>query len=363
MLTTIAFLFVLGVLVFVHEFGHFLFAKLFKVRVETFSLGFGKKIWKYQKGETEYCISAFPLGGYVKLTGEQPGEETQKDSRSMSEKPVAQRAAIIFAGPLFNYLTAFLLFSLIFFVGMPTTTTKIGTVKSGYPAIKAGLQKGDTITAVNGKKIQYWSELSALIQKKTSGREVTLSIERNGKQLKKVLIPKVEKVPDLFGRQIKIGIIGVEAGGQTRILRYGFLKSIGKGANQVVTLTRVTYFAFYRIILGKMSFRKAFGGPVLIYQATGEAAKEGFIYLLNLMAALSVSLAIINLLPLPIIDGGHLLFLLIEKLKGSPVSLKTLEAANRIGMALILALTVFVFYNDLTRIGFFTKIMKLFSGN
>ena len=281
----------------------------------------------------------------------------------MSAKPIGQRAAIIFAGPLFNYLIAFFLFSLIFFIGMPTATSRIGNVKADYPAAGAGLQKGDLITAINGKKIQYWHELAENIQKHTDAHDVELTIDRGGAMLKKVLVPKVEEMPNIFGEKVKIGLIGVEAGSETRILRYGLFKSVGMGAKQVVDLTRMTYFAFYRMILGKMSFRDSFGGPVLIFKATGEAAREGFIYLLNLMAALSVSLAIINLLPLPVIDGGHLLFLLVEKVKGAPVSVKTLEIANKIGMSFILALTLFVFYNDLMKIGFFDKIIRLFSGN
>ncbi|MFH1459833.1 MAG: RIP metalloprotease RseP [Candidatus Omnitrophota bacterium] len=363
MLSTIAFIFVLGVLVLAHEFGHFIVAKFLKVKVEAFSLGFGKKLAGLKYGDTEYKISLIPLGGYVKLAGENPEEERAGKAWEFLSKSVGERAAIVIAGPLFNYLVAFLLFSLVFFIGAPSLKATVGEVKAGYPAQLAGLQMDDKIISIDGKKIKFWDELSSVIHEKISGEEIVLAVERKQEILQVKVVPQVDAVNNIFGEQIKVGLIGISPGDETEIVKYGFFKAIGLGAKQVVGLTQMTYFALSRMLMGKMSVKDSLAGPVTIFKITGDAAKLGFVYLMQIMGALSVSLAIINLFPVPVLDGGHLLFLFFEKIKGKPISLKFQEMASRVGFSILILLMVFVFYNDLVRVGFFEKVGNFLSVN
>jgi len=362
LLSTLAFIFVLGVLVLVHEFGHFIVAKLLQVRVEIFSIGFGKKLYGIKKGDTEYRISLVPLGGYIKLSGDNPEEKRDGQSWEFLSKTPGERAAIVAAGPAFNYLIAFLLFSLVFFVGVPSLTAKIGKLKDKYPAQMAGIQEGDRILSVDGQKVEFWEELSAIIYKKTEGKEISIKIQRQDKVFDLSLKPKVETSKNIFGDDIKIGLIGIMPSKETKIIRYGIIASVQKGAERIITLTKMTYFSLYRMTIGKMSVRESLAGPVVIFKITGEAARMGFVYLLQIMAALSVSLAIINLFPIPVLDGGHLLFLLCEKIRGKPVSIKVQEIATRIGLSMLVVLMVFVFYNDLVRIGAFEKALRFLTG-
>ena len=362
LLSTLAFVFVLGVLVLVHEFGHFIVAKLMRVRVEVFSIGFGKKLYGIKRGDTEYRISLVPLGGYIKLSGDTPEEKRDGKSWEFLSKSPGERAAIVIAGPAFNYLIAFLLFSLVFFVGVPNLTSKIGMLKDNYPAQIAGIQQGDRILSIDGEKVELWGELSAIIYKKTDGKKISLRIEREDEIFTLKLIPNVESTNNIFGDDIKIGLIGIMPAEETKIVRYGLFESVKKGEERIVTLTQMTYFSLYRMTIGKMSVRDSLAGPVVIFKITGEAAKLGFVYLLQIMAALSVSLAIINLFPIPVLDGGHLLFLLFEKIKGKPVSMKVQEISARVGLSLLVVLMIFVFYNDLVRIGAFEKALKLLTG-
>ena len=362
MLSILAFIFVLGVLVFVHEFGHFIVAKLLRVRVEIFSIGFGKKLYGIKKGDTEYRVSLVPLGGYIKLSGDNPEEKRDGQSWEFLSKTTGERAAIVAAGPAFNYFVAFLLFSLVFFLGMPNLTAKIGELKDKYPAQTAGIQVGDRILSVDGRKVEFWEELSAIIYKKTGEKEISIKIRRQDKIFDLSLKPKVEITRNIFGDDIKIGLIGIMPSKETKIVRHGIIASIQKGTERVIILTKITYFSLYRMAIGKMSVRESLAGPVVIFKITGEAAKLGFIYLLQIMAALSVSLAIINLFPIPVLDGGHLLFLLCEKIRGKPVSMKVQEIATRVGLSMLVVLMVFVFYNDLVRIGAFEKALRFLNG-
>jgi regulator of sigma E protease len=359
LLSTVAFLFVLGVLVFVHELGHFIVAKLVKVRVEVFSLGFGKPLWKFKKGDTEYRISMIPFGGYVKPAGENPEEPRKGEPWEFLSKPVGQRAAIIAAGPLFNYICAFLLLVLVYFVGVPNLTSRIGLVKEGYPAYEVGLKENDKIVSVDGQKVQLWDQLSQIIHEKTEQKPVTLEVQRDAKLINVSVVPKVESIKTLLGEDKKIALIGIGPSDETQVVRYGFFSSIREGAQQVVFRTKMIFFALYQMCAGKISPREM-AGPVGIFQITGHAAKLGFIYLLDLMALLSINLAIINLFPIPVLDGGHLVFLLWEKIRGRPASLKVQETATRIGFSLLMVLMVLVLFNDLSRIGLFEKVLELF---
>ena len=362
MLSTLAFIFVLGVLVLVHECGHFIVAKLLRVRVEVFSIGFGKKLFGIKRGDTEYCISLVPLGGYIKLSGDNPEEKRDGKSWEFLSKTPSERAAIVAAGPAFNYFAAFLLFSLVFFLGVPNLTAKIGELKDNYPAQMAGIQVGDRVLSVDGKKVEFWEELSATIYEKNKEEKISLKIQRQDKVFDLSLVPKVETTKNIFGDDIKIGLIGIMPAQETKIVRFGLIASVQKGAQRIITITKMTYFSLYRMAIGKMSMRESLAGPVVIFKITGQAARLGFIYLLQIMATLSVSLAIINLFPIPVLDGGHLLFLLYEKIRGKSASMKTQEIATRIGLSMLIVLMVFVFYNDLVRIGAFEKALGFLTG-
>ncbi|MBI4845347.1 MAG: RIP metalloprotease RseP [Candidatus Omnitrophica bacterium] len=361
MLATVSFLFVLGVLVLAHEFGHFIVAKFFKVRVEIFSIGFGRKILGIKKGDTEYRISLFPLGGYVKMAGDNPEEVRKGDKGEFLSKSPGERSAIVLAGPAFNYLISFLIFSFIFFTGFPRLITQLGEVKENYPAYEAGIKTGDRIVSIDGKEVEFWDDLSLIIHDKVENIPVKLRVERDEQVLEITVIPKVESVKNIFGEEQKIGLSGVAPSDESKIVRFPPLESIYYGAEQVVSLTKLTYFSFYNMIIGKMSVRNSLAGPVEIFRITGKEAEKGFVNLLHLMAVLSVSLAIINLFPVPVLDGGHLLFFLFEKIRGKPVGIKGQEVATRIGFSILIGLMVFVLYNDLSRIGFFEKVFNLFS--
>ncbi|MBU0634258.1 MAG: RIP metalloprotease RseP [Candidatus Omnitrophica bacterium] len=363
MLSTIAFIFVLSFLVIVHELGHFIVAKLYKVRVEIFSLGFGKKLLSFKTGDTEYRLSLIPFGGYIKVTGENPEEKREGAPWEFLSKPVGQRAAIIFAGPAFNYVFAFLLFSCVFYSGMPHLASRIGEVRAGYPAYTAGIKAKDKIISIDGKKIRFWDEVSQIIHEKTEHEEIVVQLEREEKVLSLSVITTSETVKNLFGQEVKIGLIGISPSDEVILVRYSMGESFKLALLQVVKLTKITAIALYKMLTGQMSARESITGPVGIFYITGEAARLGFVYLLQLMGVLSVSLAIINLFPLPVLDGGHLLFLFFEKIKGRPLSFKTQELAARIGLSLIVTLMVFIFYNDFIRFGIFDKIAKIFTNN
>lgn len=350
---------VLGILVIVHEFGHFFAAKSLGVRVEKFSIGFGPKVASIKRDDTEYLISAIPLGGYVKMGGDEPGEKITGQKWEFLSRPIFDRFRIILAGPLLNYAFAFILLSVVFMVGTPVTTTEVGIVMDGYPAKSAGLLSGDKIVAVDGKAISYGDALVAVINKHTKG-PISLTVERRGKIFVQEITPVVEKHRvGLGGKEVEIARIGIQPAQKIVKGGYGFFGSMYMGAQSLWQITALTYKALWGMLIGKLSV-KEMSGPVGIFVITAQAAKMGGIYLLNLMAILSASLAIFNLLPLPILDGGHLLFLAIEKARGKPLSMKAQEVIANVGVALLILFTIFVFYNDIIKFGIADKIAKLF---
>lgn len=359
MLSILAFFFVLGVLVFVHELGHFIVAKMVKVRVEVFSIGFGKPLWSFKKGDTEYRISMIPFGGYVKPAGENPDEERKGEPWEFLSKTVGERAAIIVAGPVFNYICAFLLLILVYFIGVPNLTSTIGMVKENYPAAAAGLKENDKVISIDGKQVKFWDDLSAAIHEKTEQKPVEIQVQRQGQMVAVFVIPKVETIKTLLGEDKKIALIGIGPSDKVEVVKYGFAGSIAEAGKQVVFRTKMIFFALYQMASGKISPREV-AGPVGIFQITGRAAQLGFIYLLDLMALLSINLAIINLFPIPVLDGGHLFFLAWEKIRGKAVSLKVQDIATRIGFSLLMLLMVVVLFNDLNRIGLFEKVISFF---
>ena len=343
----------------VHEFGHFIAAKRLGIRVEKFSFGFGPKLFSIKRGGTEYLISAIPLGGYIKMAGDEPGESLTGKSFEFLSRSIRERFLVIFAGPLLNYVLAFLIFSIIFMFGSPTLTTEVGSLLKDYPAEKSGLVVGDKVIKVDGKDVKYWEDMTEIIHKHLEG-PIRLTIEKNGRISDVEIQPVIREVKDIFGKHTKIALLGIAPSQKIEKVRYGFFESFSKGFRKVVDLTAITYKAIWSIVTGRLSVKESMTGPIGIFIITGKAAEMGLIYLFHLMAMLSASLAIFNLLPLPVLDGGHILFLFVEKLRGKPLSVKAQESIANIGVGLLILLTVFIFYNDIIKFGIFDHIGKFF---
>lgn len=359
MMSLISFVIVLSALVLVHEFGHFIAAKRLGVRVEKFSLGFGPKVFSMRKGETEYIISAIPLGGYVKMAGDEPGEELKGEKHEFLSRKISDRFGIIFAGPLLNYVVAFIIFSVIFMFGSPTLTTEVGSLLKDYPAEKSGIQVGDRVVRLDGKEVRHWEEMTQLIHKHFDG-PIHLTVDRKGKEFDLDIQPVMREVKDIFGKNTRIALLGVAPSQKIESVRYGFFRSFGMGFKKLMDLTILTYRAIWSILTGRMSLKESVTGPIGIFIITGKAARLGLIYIFHLMGLLSASLAIFNLLPLPVLDGGHIMFLLVEKIMKRPLSPRAQETIANIGVGFLVLLTVFIFYSDIVKFGVFDFLGKLF---
>ena len=349
-ITIIATIIVLGVLIFVHELGHFLAAKASRVGVLTFSLGFGPKLIGKKVGETQYQVSIIPLGGYVKMIGEEAGEKIPPEllAKSFSAQPVRRRLAIVFAGPFFNFLFAVVAFAVAFTVGLPTLLPEVGEVKPDFPAFQAGLQKGDRIVEVNGAPVKRWEDLAKAIHESTD-QPLSLKVEREKQVFQVSVTPQVSVQKNLFGDDVRVGLIGISPSGSTFIERADPFSAVYRAILQSWRVTELTVISIYKIIEGKVS-AKTIGGPILIAQLAGQQAKAGVLSLIIFMAVISINLVILNILPIPVLDGWHLLLFLIEGAVGRPVSLKIRERAQQVGICLIILLMMLVFYNDILRI-------------
>jgi len=358
MISLFIFLLILGLLIIVHEFGHFILAKRLGVKVEQFSLGFGPKILSKKKNETQYIISAIPLGGYVKLAGDNL-EEYKGSAEEYLSKPPRKRLAIIVCGPLLNYLLGFLCFWLIFFVGYPNLATKVGALVDGYGAQAAGIRVGDKVVAIDGQKVYFWEEMQKIIQRKKDAAKVQLSILRDNQEYTIGVEIKEKKIDDQLGQKRSVGLLGISPGDEIIQERHNPAESFLLSLNKTWELTALTYKALWRIIRGKLSVRESMAGPLGIFLITSKAADLGIIAVLHLIAVLSVSLAIFNLLPLPLLDGGHVVLLAVEKIRGKLLSLKAERIITQVGFSIIISLAVLVTYNDILRI-FGDKIAKFF---
>jgi regulator of sigma E protease len=342
----------LGLLIVFHEFGHFLLAKMSGVGVLTFSVGFGPKLWVKKKGETEYALSAFPLGGYVKMVGEDPDEEVQLADieRSFAHKNLGKRIAIVVAGPGFNLLLAVVLLMLVFtFYGVPVMSTQVSAVEGGSPAEQAGIMKGDRIVAIDGRAVTEWDELSSGI-KGSGGKSLSLEIRRGTENIKMTVQPARKEGRNIFGERKDDWMIGI--GSQVTIEKGKPGLAIVKAFYQTYEYSKLTLTAFYKMMLGEVSPRNI-GGPILIAQMAGQQAQEGVGSFLAFLAVLSINLGVLNLLPVPVLDGGHLLFFLVEAVIRKPISVKYREMAQQVGICLLALLMVYAFYNDIVR--FFEK--------
>ncbi len=359
------FVVVLGILIFFHELGHFLVAKYFGVKVEKFSLGFGSKLLGKKIGDTEYLISTVPLGGYVKLLGED-GEEAEtltpeEARRAFHNQHVLKRIAIVAAGPLFNLLLAWFLYCGLFLVsGSYEMSTQIGQVRPDSPAHKAGLLKGDEIVAVQGRAIRNWPEIKKTVQQ-NGGQPMTVTVRRGDKFLSVTLIPERMVEKNIFGEEVKSAMIGIVASGDFKKTELGPWEALQEGTMKSWEIVKVTCLTIVKLLQGVVPL-KTIGGPIMIGQLTGQVAQENFSYLIPLLAIISINLGVLNLLPVPILDGGLIIFLLIELLIGKPISLKKRDVAQKVGLFLLAVLIVVVTINDLSRIeavsGLFEKLFE-----
>lgn len=351
MLTTIvATGIVLGILVFVHELGHFILAKKLGVKILKFSLGFGPKLIGKKIGETEYQIAVFPLGGFVKPLGEDPREEikTEEYHRSYWAQPIWKRTLIIVAGPFFNFFLAVVLFSTINLFGIPYYSSKIGEVSPGLPAEQAGLKKGDTVLSINGEEVKKWDDLSRIIRN-SNGKELLLKVKRDHEVVQIQVTPKSTAQKNLFGEETRVFVIGITQPDELLVQKVGPFEAFGKGLSQTWFGIKLTVVSIIKLV-ERVIPAKTIGGPILIAQMAGEQAKRGLLSLVLFTAILSINLGVINLFPIPILDGGHFLFLSLEAILRKPISIRKMEIAQQIGLIFIILLMLFAFYNDLIRL-------------
>ena len=330
-MTIIYALIIFCLLIFVHELGHFIVAKACGVKVNEFAIGMGPAIFSRQKGETKYSIRIFPIGGYCAMEGE---DEDSDEPRALNNQPAWQRACILAAGSVMNFITCVVLLIIIAF-WMGTATTTIDQVSDGSPAERAGIVSGDTIVSIDGQKIEEWDELiQAIGYSKEETAQIT--VDRNGTQ--QTMTTDLE-----YDKEAGRNLIGV-----TPVMEHSFINSIGGGVRNTGSMTVMMYTVLKQLFTGEVSV-KELSGPVGIVYATSEAAKSGIMYVIYLAALLSLNLAIINMLPFPALDGGRLLFLVIRLFTGRRVSDETEGKIHFIGICLLFALMIYVTFNDVIR--------------
>ena len=362
MITLIAFIILLSILIFVHEFGHFLAARIAGVGVLKFSLGFGPKIIGKKIGETEYVLSWIPLGGFVKLLGESGNEELppEDEKRSFFKQPVWKRMLIVLAGPLFNFLLAILIFIIVLMYGLPSLTPEVGEVQKESAAFEAGMFNGDKIVSIDGQKIIIWEDIRTVIAD-TKGKEVKVVVERSGGKKPLLIKPRLSKTKNIFGEEVPSYLLGIAPSGKTMIERRNPWNAIIDSVLKTWEISKLTIISVVKIFEGVISPR-TLGGPIFIAQVAGAQVKEGIIPFILFMAILSINLGVINLFPIPVLDGGHIFFYLIEIVTRREISVKVKELSQQIGFAVLLMLMLFVIFIDIERLNikFVNDILKIF---
>lgn len=445
----VSFVVVLGVLIIVHELGHFFMARLAGVGVERFSVGFGPVLWRFRGKETEYCLSVIPMGGYVKMMGddENPLEggktATIDPAKAFNHKPLIARFLIVFAGPAMNFVLAVLIAALMFTtIGRPVAPAVVGRVTEGGPAARAGLTTGERIVAVDGRPVQYWEDLARVVQSadgrtlqvtmrgpaaertvaltpvqakrkdlfgddqtvwevgaapyipaaigdtiagdpadkaglkpgdvvvavearpvlswdelaerihQRAGQPTRIEVKRGSEALSITVTPRKGKIPGPDGKEVEVGLVGIRPGGATTMVRSNPLSALWEGLAWSSDVTVKTAVGLYKIVVGQLD-RSNIGGPIQIAKTAGEQARQGIVSLALFTAVISINLFLLNLLPVPMLDGGYLLFFAFEAVLGRPLSVRKREVAQQVGFALLMLLMVFAFYNDFKRIGLF----------
>lgn len=358
------FLFVLGIIIFVHEMGHFLVARWCGVAVDAFSIGFGPEIAGFDdKHGTRWKLSVVPLGGYVKFSGDEnvasvPDRDAiakmsdQERKTSFFLKPLWQRAAIVAAGPIANFLLAILIFAVYFAIaGRPMADAVISGVQPDSPAAIAGFEPGDAIVSIDGRQIRSFSNLQRIVAS-AAGRELTFVVNRDGTDVTLVATPERRELTDPFGNPYTQAVLGVRRDvGEEGIPRerLGPLAAVGAGVGETWYITKRTVEVVGGIIVGTQSASQL-GGPIRVAQVSGEVAAISIAALFSLAAMLSVSIGLINLMPIPMLDGGHLMFYAIEAVRGRPLSERAQDVGFRIGLGLVLLLMCFATFNDIVHL-------------
>jgi regulator of sigma E protease len=353
--TLIAFALVLGVLVFIHEMGHYLAARWRGVHVDAFSIGFGRPLlrWSDRRG-TEWRLGWIPLGGYVKLHGQESPEDASPETRArwragetFHEKPVGSRAIVVAAGPVANFLLAIVIFAGLFAtVGKPVGTATVSAVVEGSAAARAGLRAGDQILALDGNAVSRFEQVQRHIQPR-AGQAVEIRLLRDGAEVTTVATPDARDPAAADGA--RIGVLGVQ-GGASRFERLDPLSAVGAGVAMTGELTWQTLVGLGEMLVGQRSATEL-GGPIRIAEISGQAADLGLYPLFNLMALLSISLGLLNLFPVPLLDGGHLMFYAAEAIRGRPLPPRAQEYGFRAGFALLVSLFLFASWNDIAHGG------------
>jgi regulator of sigma E protease len=360
----VPFLFVLSLVVFFHELGHFLIARLCGVRVLAFSIGFGPELIGFNdRLGTRWKIAAIPLGGYVKFFGDENAASTPDGTRlaAMNEgdraqsfffQPVWKRAAIVVAGPMANFVLAVMIFAIVFMLyGKQTMSARVDAVQPDSAAAAAGFQPGDVVTAINGKPIDNFTDMQRVVSE-SAGDMLKISVDRKGTQLLLQAAPVLKEVKDAFGNVHRIGILGI-----SRSMAADDLKFQPVSPPQAVWMgVQETWFVIDRtlsyiggVVVGREAADQL-GGPIRIAQISGQVASIGFVALIHLAAVLSVSIGLLNLFPIPLLDGGHLLFYSIEATRGRPLSERAQEVGFRIGLAIVVMLMIFATFNDIVHL-------------
>ena len=362
------FIFILSILILVHEWGHYITAKKCGVKVEQFSLGFGPKIVGWVSNGTEFCLCAIPLGGYVKMAGDER-DQCKGVSGEFFGRSVGQRALIVVMGPVVNLVLAYACFWVVFMIGhvdLDASANKvlpvIGQVLEGSAAQKTGILPGDRILNIGGKAVLHWPDLQEAVMT-SRAPQLSIVLERQGQRIEKTLYPSDQAQKDIFGRthvtrRIGVGPRPMNNAADFVITRYGFLQASLKAAQELGSVTVKTYTALAEMLLGLRSPKEAMG-IIGMFFVVKFAISVGFSFLLHIVGVISASLAIFNLLPVVPLDGGHLFLVGLEKLRGKTLSLRMDRIIARAGFTLIIALAVFVFYSDFERVGLIDRIVKI----
>lgn len=335
-MTIIVAILVFGLLIFVHELGHFVVAKRVGIRVDEFSLGMGFPLLQFKRGETKYSLRLLPIGGFVRLAGMEPGDDAD-DPRGFNRKPLMHRIAVLLAGPGMNFVLAIVMFIFVFSVmGIPSHSNVVGKVLPGRPAATAGLQDGDQIVAINSKPVQNWGDLVAIIHDHP-GKPLALEVERQGRKLTYTVTPE----PD---PQSRVGMIGIEQ--SWRRLPLG--PALIQGVSQAVTIIALIVVSLVQMLTGQVAADVA--GPIGVVQLVGEAARFGAASVINFTAILSLNLGLLNLFPIPALDGSRVIFLIMEGIRRRPLDREKENMVHMIGFALLMVLMLIITYKDILRI-------------